>query len=53
MASCTLVRWGDPAIIADDDRLDLTLVPIIPAKCKVQLTNLTPISKDHDDSEHE
>ena len=53
MASCTLVRWGDPAVIADDDRLDLTLVPIIPANCKVRLTNLTPISKDHDDSEHE
>ena len=53
VASCKLVRWGDPEVIAADERLDLTLVPIIPADCKVKLTSLIPITKDHDGTAHE
>ena len=53
IASCKLMRWGDPAVITEDERLDLTLVPIIPANCKVKLTALVSIAKDHDDTDHE
>ena len=47
------MRWGDPVVLANDERLDLKLVPIIPDKCKIKLTDLTPIAHDHDDSTHE
>ena len=52
-ASCKLMRWGDPFVLANDERLDLKLVPVIPDKCKIKLTDLTPIAHDHDDSTHE
>ena len=53
LASCKMTRWGDPSGIAKDERLDMTLVPIIPRGCKVQLTDLVPIAEDDNDASHE
>ena len=53
LASCKMTRWGDPSVIASDERLDMTLVPIIPRNCKVKLTDLVPIAEDDNDDSHE
>ena len=52
-ASSKFLRWGDPAVLDADERLDTTLVPIVPNACQISLLNLTPIAKADDDNTHD
>ena len=45
-APASMMRWGDPAVLDEDEKLDRVQVPIIPYNAQVRLTTLERIVDD-------
>ena len=47
-ASAAIKRWGDPAVLTADERMNRVLVPLIPRNAQIKLTMLTKIIAKND-----
>ena len=43
-ASASMKRWGDPAVLGSDEKLDRVLVPLVPKDARVTMTVLESIA---------
>ena len=47
-ASASMKRWGDPAVLSADEKLDRVMVPLVPKDARIKMTVLQNITADGD-----
>ena len=52
-ASASMKRWGDPAVLSADEKLDRVLVPLVPKDAQVKITMLEKLIVDGETTEGE